>query len=79
MTSKKKIGAKKNKRIWKASSLVPTLACCPLELGSSTKKPVSFPFICAYPEKLYLGERAKLWVRKRILKIEKTQGDILKR
>lgn len=66
MTSKKKIGAKKKKSTWKASSLMPTLACCPLELGSSTKKPASFPFICAYPEKLYLGERAKLWVKKDI-------------
>lgn len=66
MTSKKKIGAKKKKSTWKASSLVPTLACCPLELGSSTKKPASFPFMYAYPEKLYLGERAKLWVEKDI-------------
>lgn len=78
MTSKKKIGAKKKKSTWKASSLVPTLACCPLELGSSTKKPVSFPFICAYP-KIICGGTGEAMGKKKILKIEKTQGDILKR
>lgn len=54
MTSKKKIGAKKKKSTWKASSLVPTLACYPLELGSSTKRPASFPFMYAYL-KIVLG------------------------
>ncbi len=78
MTSKKKIGAKKKKSTWKASSLVPTLACYPLELGSSTKKPASFPFICAYP-KNSRGGTGEAMGKKRILKIEKLQGDILKR
>ena len=78
MTSKKKIGAKKKKSTWKASSLVPTLACCPLELGSSTKRPASFPFICAYP-KITCGGTGEAMGRGKILKIEKLQGDILKR
>lgn len=64
MTSKKKIGAKKKKSTWKASSLVPTLACCPLELGSSTKKPASFPLV-TLPRKSKNGGTGEAMGRKK--------------
>ena len=65
MTSKKKIGAKKKKSTWKASSLVPTLAVTLWNLVQVQRNRCPSPLYAPTP-KLYVGERAKLWVKKDI-------------
>lgn len=64
MTSKKKIGAKKKKSTWKASSLVPTLAVTLWNLVQVQRNRRPSPLYVPTP-KLHVGERAKLWVEKK--------------
>lgn len=78
MTSKKKIGAKKKKSTWKASSLVPTLAVTLWNLVQVQRNRCPSPLYAPTP-KIVLGGTGEAMGKKRILKIEKTQGDILKR
>lgn len=64
MTSKKKIGAKKKKSTWKASSLVPTLAVTLWNLVQVQRDRRPSPLYVPTP-KSFLGEPAKLWVEKK--------------